>query len=405
MSAPRPRPVIVIVACALALGAMSAACDDAASPDPHDTTDAGATDADTTGATDADTTDATTDTTSPLLAAPFDEPGPFSVGFRTLAHTYTPPNSTTPRTITLHLWYPTDATSGSPVLYEGLFPDPAALGDAPPAAPLASPGFPVHVHSHGHLGFGATSAFLMRHFASHGWVALAPSHTGNTLADNIDPRPAAIYHLRSSDITAALDAAESLPTSDPLAGLIDTSRVLLSGHSFGAHTTWITAGATFDPDLIEAACAESGDLFPCTPADRATFATFPPGLRDPRVVAIIPMAGTLRRELVGPSGHLPVTLPILAMSGSEDPVGADAQYTSTAGLELTWIDLAGACHQSFALGGCSTLADADAFTIVSAWAMAFARRHVLNDSTTRTLDLLSGTVPLSDKVTFMGPLR
>ena len=29
-------------------------------------------------------------------------------------------------------------------------------------------GYPIHLHSHGYQGWGATSAFLMRYFVSHG---------------------------------------------------------------------------------------------------------------------------------------------------------------------------------------------------------------------------------------------
>jgi predicted dienelactone hydrolase len=329
-------------------------------------------------------------------------PGPFRVGYRTISHTYTPAGADAPRTLLLNLWYPTEATTGDHPSYVGLFEDEAAIEAAPLAPPVEPTGYPVHVHSHGHLGFGATSAFLMRHFASHGWVAIAPDHTGNTLADNIDPRPVAMYHLRSQDITASLDALASLPSADPLHGLARTAEVLLSGHSFGVHTVWATAGATFDAGALAAGCAEGQPFHPCPAPDLAVFAA---GLRDPRVVAAVPMAGAIRRDLFGPSGHTSVTIPLLALSGSEDPVGADAQHATTAGLDLTWLDIAGACHQTFALGFCDTLEPDVGFGIVNTFALAFARHHVLGDDAPGTLKLLDGSDTFSPLVTFTGPFR
>ena len=46
--------------------------------------------------------------------------------------------------------------------------------------PVAEHGYPVLVFSHGSL-YGGSSAFLARHFASHGWVVAAPDHTGHLL--------------------------------------------------------------------------------------------------------------------------------------------------------------------------------------------------------------------------------
>lgn len=395
---PSPPRSSLALCGALALAIQACAGGSSGQPDTADTVAASADAPDLPDLVDAETAQPV----SPSLAFDFTQPGPFRVGHRTLPMSYLPPGSTELRSSTLHLWYPTADTSGPVVFYEGLFPDPEAIADAAPAAPLEPGGYPVHAYSHGHRGFAATSAFLMRRFASHGWVAVAPDHTGNTLADTLEPRPAAMYHWRSSDISAALSALAALPEGDPLRGLAATDRVLLSGHSFGAHTTWMSAGARFDPALIAAACEGDGELAPCTALDRQVFAA---GVADPRVVAIVPMAGTIRRELVGPDGHTSVAVPILAMSGGEDPVGADLQYTSTAGLDLTWIELAGACHQSFALGGCSSLDDDEAFGLISAWALAFGRRHVLFDAGAATRALLEGETLLSDEVTFMGPIR
>lgn len=365
---------------------------------------------DATAHTDA-TLDAPTDSPSaqkdddvivvPTDAAPVGDPrgfdvrqrGPFGTGYRLLMHTYTPRGSTTPRTIPVHVWYPTRAIRGPHPTYGRFFADPEAITDAPLAPSVHPRGYPVQVYSHGDRGFGGTSHFLMRYFASHGWVSVAPDHVGNTLFDTPDPRPFTLYHLRSQDVRAALDLVEGLPASDPLSGRCDTRRVVLTGHSFGTHTVWASVGATFDVDAFRAMCT------PRLSCGESDLTVFREGIGDPRIVAAIPMAGSINRTLFGAMGHGAVRIPMLAMSGSEDPVGADGQFASTAPMPLTWIDVRGGCHQYFALGGCTMIPDALQGVIVGAWSMAFARRHVLDDSDPTVLGVLDGTLALSDRVT------
>lgn len=328
------------------------------------------------------------------LTWPVQQAGPYRVGYRRWSYTYTPQGTTSPRTIPLHVWYPTLARDGMHPTYSLIFRDPVSQTDAPPAASAHPDGYPVHVYSHGYQGFGPTSHFLMRHFASHGWLAIAPDHVGNLLADTPSPLPININYLRSRDVSAALDALDALPSTDPLHGRAVTRRAVLSGHSFGTHTVWASAGATFDVDAIRARCMPSGA---CTDADLAVFRA---GLRDPRFVAGIPMAGSIRREWFGPTGHASVRIPLFAMSGSDDPVGADAQWMTATGLDLTWIDVRGGCHQYFALGSCANIPDSEQAPIVGAYALAFARRHLLDDRTPAVTAILDGTTRLSDRVTF-----
>ncbi len=168
---------------------------------------------------------------------------------------------------------------------------------------------------------------------------------------------------------------------------------MLTGHSFGTHTVWASAGATFDVDAFRAMCT------PRLSCGESDLTVFREGIGDPRIVAAIPMAGSINRTLFGAMGHGSVRIPMLAMSGSEDPVGADGQFTSTAPMPLTWIDVRGGCHQYFALGGCTMIPDALQGVIVGAWSMAFARRHVLDDGNPTVLGVLDGTLALSDRVT------
>jgi hypothetical protein len=240
-------------------------------------------------------------------------------------------------------------------------------------------GYPVHAYSHGSAAFGGSSSDVIRYFASHGWVAVAPDHKGNLLSDQNAPVALTMHYLRSLDITAALDSLEALPADDPLAGKCLTKNVLLSGHSFGTQTTWATAGATFDMAYIQSKC-DAGSSFPepCTPEQ---IAVFQPGLRDPRVKAGLPLAGAPE-------------------VGTDDKVGAENIWAYVSAIDFTWLEIEGGCHQLFAVGGCSKITDAEGFPLVRTYALAFAERHILGDMSAKVAGLLDGTDVLSPKVHF-----
>ena len=220
--------------------------------------------------------------------------GPFQVGWRTYEHTYQPRPDGPERTITVNLFYPTEATDGAPARYFDLLADRTAFRDAPLADSIYDGGtYPVQLHSHGHTGYAGAEGPWLFHFVRHGWVVVAPEHTNNTLFDNVSPRQMELYYQRPLDVRAALDSAADLPDEDPLAGKLDTDRVILSGHSFGGFTTWIGAGAALDADAVEARCAESQmeDGEGCTAEDLEVFGS---DLSEPRAVAAIPHSGDTR---------------------------------------------------------------------------------------------------------------
>jgi predicted dienelactone hydrolase len=321
------------------------------------------------------------------------EDGPFNTGFRSWYVVYEPPVGET-RTIFLNVWYPTEAAAGEAVAYlDGLQPDPEAFGDAAAAEPVYTAGYPVQVYSHGDQGWGGTSADLMRAFASHGWVVIAPDHTGNTLVDNIQPEPTAIYVHRPSDITASLNALEALDSGDPLAAA-DTSRVLMSGHSFGAYTTWANSGATYDAQSLETHCLDLAEGS-CSEEELAAFVSGE--LAEPRVSAGITLAGSISRGFFGPEGHLGVQGPMLLMSGTSDSESTPESWDSLQGIERTWVELEGGCHQTFALGVCSSLDTEEGFHIVNSYALAFGRKHLLADTSAEVADILDGSLMVSEK--------
>jgi hypothetical protein len=310
-------------------------------------------------------------------------PGEFNVGYRNLEFTYdTLPGSS--RTITVHIWYPTQDLDGVNPRYINVFPDPVSLVDATLAE--TSGQFPLHVSSHGDRGFGGSSSRIFHHFASHGWVVIAPDHQGNMLNDNIQPRPIPLYHWRATDISASLDFMEGLQ-GDDLSGKVDTSRVLLSGHSYGGFMCWPLSGASWNMEQVRTACEDAGNPeYPCT---EELFARFEEGHRDPRIVAAIPMAGVISETWFG-NGFESVEIPIMAMSGTEDPIGQQEQWDRVNGVDFTWLDLEGACHQSWALGGCQALPDEEGDPLINRYALAFGMRHVTGDDAADVRSILEG---------------
>jgi hypothetical protein len=324
-----------------------------------------------------------------------DEAGPYRAGYRTWDIAYDPGLGTGDRTIRMNLWYPTEATSGEPAVYTLGAEEEDAFLDAPLAPSAYGGSYPVHAHSHGHQGWGATSAFLPVYMASHGWITVAPDHTGNTLLDNIDPKPTAIYIQRPLDVRQVLDALEADEILGPVA---DTSAVLLSGHSFGSYSTWAVGGAGLDVEAILARCdagsTESGE---CTEAERTALAS---DLSDDRVVAILPMAGSYQEDWFGPDGYRDIQGPVLHMGGTMDDRGQAAQYDAMDGIDYAWLELEGGCHTTFSLGACPSLETELGFHIIGTYALAFGRAQVLGDSDSTVMGLLDGSIELAAEASY-----
>ena len=95
------------------------------------------------------------------------------------------------------------------------------------------------------------------------------------------------------------------------------------------------------------------------------------------------------------------------MTGSLNDVGADTLFASVKGVDLTWVDVAGGCHQLYGLGnsvlgdpGCAVLPDEEGFSLVNPFILAVARYHVLDERGDEVKSLTEGTRSLSPKMTF-----
>lgn len=231
-----------------------------------------------------------------------------SIGFQTHELTYTPVD--TERTLPVYFWYPSEATQGPVVRYNGFLASESAFQDVPP---IANTTFPVLLFSHGKRGMGAaTSAFMIEHFARNGWFVVAWEHTGDTTfnADDIN----LTYLHRPLDISAVLDFIYDSSAAHGFAGRIDEG-VLLSGHSRGGYGALAVAGAQYDIETAQASCSEASTTEYC----RAYLAypdRFEAGFLDERVDGLVLLAsGDYGRFNEGVSN---VTLPVLQWTAGGD---------------------------------------------------------------------------------------
>ncbi len=328
--------------------------------------------------------------------------GPYLCGHRQVEMTYPPLGGLPKRTIPVHYWYPASKESDDHPVYAAIFTDKTAWEDAPVAPSPYPRGFPVLVHGHGWRGFAGNSARLMCHFASHGWLAVAPEHVGNLLGDTPDKLPLAVYLHRPLDIRAALDFTAAMPSTEPLAGKADLGHVAMSGHSFGSYDAWVAGGATLKSELVRAKCT-SGDITHCTEEQIAVFDT---DLSDRRAKIVMHLAG-VSSDFMDEGSHGATRVPVLMMSGSLDDVGAEPAFAKSTKLDLTWVVVDGGCHQLFGLGNmvvgkpeCAVLPDEKGFALVNPWILAYARYHVLADRTPTVRGLVEGTTSLSPLMHF-----
>lgn len=125
-------------------------------------------------------------------------------------------------------------------------------------APQAEGARPIVLFSHGLGGNREGGAYLGQHLASWGYAAVHLQHPGSDEAlwkDAENPREALRAWARNPramlesadqrfrDLPVAIDALAIMAEADPqLAGRLDLSRIGMSGHSFGAHSTLAAAG-------------------------------------------------------------------------------------------------------------------------------------------------------------------
>ncbi len=260
-----------------------------------------------------------------------------------------------------------------------------ALADAP-ADPDHGP-YPVVIFSHGFSANAVWYSHLLEHLASHGFVVVAPEHIESDWLQN-----AASVIRRPRDVTTAIDYAEAANApGGALAGLLDLTRVAVVGHSFGGYTALAAAGAQLEMNNLDMRCAdvpaEDPKSFLCMPlagraaelAELAGLDAVPeanwPSFGDPRVTAIVPIAGDA--YMFDDVGLAQISAPMMAMGGTADtgtPLdwGAQLAYDEVSSTRRSLVAFEGAEHM-LAANACEDLpwsADfpyGDALCVDPAW--------------------------------------
>ncbi len=342
------------------------------------------------------------------LAEELFEQGPYEVGYREIAMTYSAAASGESRELLLRVWYPAQDDSGaSRVVYQlagviNLVSEHAL--DAPPVTDDAD--LPFAVYSHGSGGEGLLGYPFGELMASHGWVLVSPNHTGNTafdaLVDASDPT-ARIALNRPNDITAIIDEFESGLSGDDLEGKADTSAVLLFGHSFGGYTTFASGGTDVDYDSLNANCdtdaTEDCDVL----ADPEVEAAYRAGFLDERIVAIAPQAPAL--IAMSHAALAALEVPTMLMTGRLDQTTTQEESAEPAWAGIDhpddlWVEMPKGAHNSFITichdlspdllqlfqpsagqDGCGPdfIDTREAIPVLAAYLLGFGRLHVLGE--------------------------
>jgi predicted dienelactone hydrolase len=315
---------------------------------------------------------ATATTTTPSLL--YSERGKHAVGYRVFTTT-----GAQKQPLTLRAWYPAKQSAGrqpTAIAYsapnkfdEQITPGKQITGVG---TALANVGparngrpYPLVVFSHGYAISPIVFATLVEHYASQGYVVLAPEHN-ETFDQSLTGFWKAVID-RPVDIRRTIDYAERLTKpGGAFPGLIDMDNIAVVGHSYGGYTALAAAGARFDFAAYKSRCAaltaDDPLNFFCGPivakesdmATRAGLRATPSGLwpsfGDPRVKAAISMAGDA--YLFDQRGLAEINMPIMVMGGTIDEGtpytwGAKLTYDNVTSKNKTLITFPGAGHMLF----------------------------------------------------------
>ena len=333
----------------------------------------------TTGCTSAQqsTTSVPAETSTPPLA--YAAQGSHAVGYRVFSTT-----GAQGQPLTVRAWYPAvGATAETATI---TYTAPNKFGEQiTPGEEITSVGraladgrpdttggpYPLVVFSHGFALSPIDYGTLVEHYASQGYVVLAPEHN-----ESFDGSLTGFWKElidRPVDINRTIDHAEQLSRSgEPLAGMIDLDDVAVVGHSYGGYTALAAAGAQFDfaayKDRCAALAADDPLKFFCAPlanesdmAMRAGLDEVPSGLwpsfGDPRITAAISLAGDA--YLFDQRGLAELEVPVMAMGGTIDEGtpytwGAKLTYDHAGSTNKTLVSFPGAGHFLF-LDPCENL--------------------------------------------------
>jgi predicted dienelactone hydrolase len=278
--------------------------------------------------------------------------------------------------------------------------------------------YPLVVLSPGFSIGSSSYAWLAEHLASYGFVVISPEHR-----ETLDPANelwrAAI--TRPQDILTVFSYVdEQMGPGGVFAGLVDPGLVAVVGHSYGGYTSLAAAGAGIDTDAFRSQCESVSEtdepgawlceqLLPHM-ADMASLAgldSIPDGLwparADPRVDAIVPMAGDA--FFFGQAGLAEIDAPVMAIGGTNDDDspylwGTHPSYEYASSQKKVRIALEGAEHMIFT-GPCESTPRlltffTDEFCSDASWDRNYAHSLVKHFTTAFLLSELKQDAAASD---------
>ena len=260
------------------------------------------------------------------------EDGPYAVGVATIEVV----DDTRDRPLTVEVWFPVTNDGSLPAHQYTFLPgtyyeSPTAL--TADAAMLDTEGgpYPLVMYSHGSGGLRYIHSSYTEAIASHGYIVMAPDHTGNTAVEDIsgssDPVEVVAAN-RPLDISAVIDAATdpTHPTAGPFAAHIDADSIAVTGHSFGGYTSYALAGGVTvgDQDI---------------PADE-------------RVDALIALAPAVGEALLTDDRITAIEIPSMVIAGTDDkttPIdpNVDRVWDLSPAMPHYRVELEAAEHQTF----------------------------------------------------------
>ena len=245
--------------------------------------------------------------------------------------------------------------------------------------PADAPGpLPVIVFSHGLGGSRMGYSWLGRFWAAHGYVVVHPSHHDGVRlrledVESAAPGVAALraikqaiddprnWENRPRDLARAIDHLPLLPELIPrLQGKIDSTRIGIGGHSYGAYTALLCAGARIE---LQGTIRDFSE-----PRARAFVALSPPGNGS--------------RGLDGESWAR-IERPVLCVSGTRDgglqgqpPQWREESFHAMRPPGKALVVVEGAEHFTFSGGRPRRLADPAHLRDVEAATLWFWNRHL-----------------------------
>lgn len=241
---------------------------------------------------------------------------------------------------------------------------------------------PVIIFSHGLGGSREGYSYLGSFWASNGFVSIHIQHEGSDdgvwrdapAAERMKAMQTSAVKLQNAidrprDVSFAIDQLAKLDAgAGPLRGHLDTNRIGMAGHSFGAYTTMAVAGQ---------GGARIGAIF-----------------RDPRVKAAIAMSTPTPRPVTDAMMR-EVRIPVLHMTGTRDtsPVGPEQKpedrrspFDHTQNADAFLVVFNGGDHMVFS--GVRWRGDADPndarnHRLILSGTLAFWKAYLLDDARAR----------------------